>query len=126
MALNKTIKADSLQVLEEKLTVAFKEIGFGILNTIDFQNTLQEKIGKDIGEYKLLQICNPQLAHQAIEMQPNIGLQLPCNVLVRKAEDQYAVDVQSPMDSIPSNSPSQLKEMAEELTGRIEQLLVDL
>lgn len=126
MALTKTIKAESLQRLEEKLTLSFKEIGFGVLNTIDFQNTLQEKIGEDIGEYKLLQICNPKLAHQAIVMQPNIGLQLPCNVLVRKTEDGYAVDVQSPLDSIPDNSPGELKDMAEQLTQRIEGLLAEL
>jgi len=126
MAISNTIKADSLQNLEEHLTVAFKEIGFGVLNTIDFQSTLQEKIGEDIGEYKLLQICNPQLAHQAIELEPSIGIQLPCNVLVRKAGKSYAVDVQSPMDSIPSTAPEELKSMAKELTKRIEDLLVNL
>lgn len=121
-----TVKADSLAVLEEQLTVAFKEIGFGVLNTIDFQNTLIEKIGEDIGEYKLLQICNPHLAHQAIELEPNIGIQLPCNVLIRKADSAYVIDVQSPLDSIPNNAPEVLNKMATELTGRIEQLLGQL
>ena len=121
-----TVKAESLALLEEQLTAAFKEIGFGVLNTIDLQNTLIEKIGEDIGEYKLLQICNPHLAHQAIELEPNIGIQLPCNVLIRKAKSAYAVDVQSPLDSIPSNAPKVLNEMAKELTDRIEQLLDQL
>ena len=126
MAISSNIKADSLQSLEDLLTIAFKEIGFGVLNTIDFQNTLQEKIGKDIGEYKLLQICNPQLAHEAITLEPSIGIQLPCNVLVRKTKDAYAVDVQSPLDSIPSNAPKELNEMAKGLTVRIEELLASL
>jgi len=109
MAISCTFKSDSLEALEEKLTIAFKEIGFGVLNTINFQNTLIEKIGEDIGEYKLLQICNPHLAHRAIVLDPSIGLQLPCNVLVRREDDLYTVDVQSPLDSIPENSPEELK-----------------
>ena len=126
MAISNTKKADSLEILEEQLTIAFKEIGFGVMNTIDFQNTLQEKIGKDIGEYKLLQICNPHLAHEAISLEPSIGIQLPCNVLVRKEDDTYAIDVQSPMDSIPANASSELNQMAQELTKKIEGLLQSL
>lgn len=123
MAISTTIQADSLEQLEGRLTTAFKEIGFGVLNTIDFQSTLIEKIGEDIGEYKLLQICNPQLAHQAIQLEPGIGIQLPCNVLVRKSGDLFAIDVQSPEDSIPSNSPDELKEMAAKLSDKIAYLL---
>jgi uncharacterized protein (DUF302 family) len=126
MPISNKIKAESLEALEDQLTVALKEIGFGVLNTIDFQETLKEKIGEDIGEYKLLQICNPHLAHQAIELEPSIGIQLPCNVLVRKADGAYVVDVQSPLDSIPSNAPEELNSMANELTKRIEDLLVKL
>jgi len=126
MAISTTIQANSLGQLEEQLTIAFKEIGFGVLHTIDFQQTLKEKIGEDIGEYKLLQICNPGLAHQAITLEPSIGIQLPCNVLVRRKGNEYAIDVQSPQDSIPSNSPRELLQMAEELSGKIEVLLATL
>lgn len=126
MAISTTIQANSLEQLEEQLTIAFKEIGFGVLHTIDFQQTLKEKIGEDIGEYKLLQICNPGLAHQAITLEPSIGIQLPCNVLVRRKGNEYAIDVQSPQDSIPSNSPRELLQMAEELSEKIEELLATL
>lgn len=116
----------SLENLEARVTEAFKEIGFGVLNTIDFQSTLQEKIGKDIGEYKLLQICNPHLAYDAINIDATIGLQLPCNVLIRKEGEAYAIDVQSPLESIPSNAPEDLKKMATELTNRIGNLLSEI
>lgn len=116
----------SLESLEAKVTETFKGIGFGVLNTIDFQSTLQEKIGKDIGEYKLLQICNPHLAYDAITIEAAIGLQLPCNVLLRKEGEAYAIDVQSPLESIPANAPDQLKDMASELTDKIESLLKEM
>ena len=112
--------------LEELLKSNFKEIGFGVLHEIDFQETLQNKIGKDIGLYKQLQICNPHLAYEAIQLDPRIGIQLPCNVVIRKEENGLAVDIQSPLDSIPDNSPKDLRDMAEELTQKIEKLLEEI
>lgn len=115
--------ASNLAEVEDQLTAAFKEIGFGVLNTLDFQAILQEKIQKDIGNYKLLQICNPGLAHEAIQQEPSIGLQLPCNVLIRKEKDAFVVDVQSPKDSIPAHAGEELKQMADELNAKIQKLL---
>lgn len=124
--LTKRISANHLAEVEDQLTVAFKEIGFGVLNTLDFQAILQEKIQKDIGNYKLLQICNPGLAHEAIQQAPSIGLQLPCNVLIRKEHDAFIVEVQSPKDSIPENAGADLKQMAEALNSKIQKLLDDI
>lgn len=124
--LTKRISANHLSEVEDQLTVAFKEIGFGVLNTLDFQAILQEKIQKDIGNYKLLQICNPALAHEAIQQAPSIGLQLPCNVLIRKENDAFIVEVQSPKDSIPENAGADLKQMAEALNSKIQNLLDDI
>ena len=112
--------------LEELLKSRFKEIGFGVLHEIDFQQTLINKIGKDVGLYKQLQICNPNLAYEAIQLDPTIGIQLPCNLVIRKVEEGLAVDIQSPFDSIPENSPEDLKEMAESLTQKIEELLEEI
>lgn len=121
--LSTQISGSNLAEVEDKLTTAFKEIGFGVLNTLDFQAILQEKIQKDIGNYKLLQICNPGLAYEAIQQQPSIGLQLPCNVLIRKEKDTFVVDVQSPKDSIPAHASEDLKQMADELNAKIQKLL---
>ncbi len=112
--------------LESQLAIKFKEIGFGVLNQIDFRETLINKLDKDIGPYMLLQICNPQLAYEAIAMEPTIGIQLPCNVLIRKTASGFDVDVQSPLDSIPQNAPEALKQTAEELSHKIEALLEKL
>ncbi|WP_420385710.1 DUF302 domain-containing protein [Roseivirga sp.] len=109
--------------LEEQLISRFKEIGFGVLHQIDFQQTLLNKIQKDIGTYKQLQICNPNLAYEAIKLEPSIGIQLPCNVVVRKEGEGFTVDIQSPFDSIPESSPQALKELASELDQKIKKLL---
>lgn len=84
---------------EARVTEALKEKGFGVLTRIDVAATLKQKLGEDMPPYVILGACNPKLAHQALSAEREIGLLLPCNVVVYQ-DDAGQVHV-SAMDPQP-------------------------
>ena len=75
---------------------AFASEGFGTLTEIDVQATLQEKIGKEMGGFVIVGACNPHLASKALDAEPQIGVLLPCNVVVREADGHVVVEAMDP------------------------------
>lgn len=79
-----------------KVKEAFAQQGFGTLTEIDVQQVLRTKIGKEMGRYVIVGACNPNLASRALDEVPQIGVLLPCNVVVREAEGGVVVEAMDP------------------------------
>ena len=90
-----TIKS-SMEEAEHKVIDALKSEGFGVLTQIDVQSVLKEKINVERTPYKILGACNPQLANHALNVDPDVGLLLPCNVVIK--EDKPGTVVVSIID----------------------------
>ncbi|MFI8852947.1 DUF302 domain-containing protein [Streptomyces sp. 891-h] len=103
---------------------AFKEQGFGTLTEIDVTATLREKLGHTMEDYVILGACNPQLAHRALDIEREIGLLLPCNVVVRAAEHgRTLVQALDPNVMVTVPGRTEMQPIAEEATARIQAAL---
>lgn len=96
--ISKTISL-SFENAVEKVTEELKKEGFGVLTTIDVKATMKQKLGVDFTKYVILGACNPPFAHQSLLAEEQIGLLLPCNVIVYEKEGTTVVSAFDPMVS---------------------------
>lgn len=107
----------------DQVTGALKTEGFGVLTTIDVKQTMKQKIGADFEPYTILRACNPQLAHRALQAEHDIGLLLPCNVVVHAHGDRIRVDVADPVAMLGIVHNPAVQAVAEEAAQRLRRVI---
>jgi uncharacterized protein (DUF302 family) len=105
---------------------ALKTEGFGVLTEIDVRKTMREKLGVEMEPYIILGACNPPLAHRALELESDIGLLLPCNVVVRAEGAASRVDIADPQAMLGIVGNDNLNAVADEAKQRLQRVVAAL
>lgn len=108
----------------ERVTAALKQEGFGVLTEIDVKQTLKKKIDVDFRRYTILGACNPHLAHKALTADPQIGLLLPCNIVVQEVpQGGVSVSIADPQAMFTLVEDASVKPIANDAEQRLRRVL---
>ena len=120
MSFNYTVKTQkSIDEIIEDITSRLSEIKFGVIGTLDFKGIFAKKGINYPNEYKLLEICNPQAAIQALDSDPNIGLLLPCTIAVYERDGQNYVSLAKPTKLLAVAQNTELESMGKEIEAKL-------
>lgn len=107
----------------ERVTAALKEEGFGVLTTIDVKQTMKQKLDVDFEPYYILGACNPALAYRALGAVHDVGLLLPCNVIVHSHGEQTTVEIADPFAMLGIVGDDSLKDVAREAEAKLRNVI---
>ena len=107
----------------EKVTAELKKEGFGVLTSIDVKETLKQKINVDFKKYTILGACNPPIAHRALQEEEDLGLLLPCNVIVYEKDGKTRVSIFDPMVMTWIMENDNMKPIATEVQEKLQRVL---
>ncbi len=113
-----------MEEAEQKAIAALKAEGFGVLTEIDVKAVLKKKIDVDRKPYKILGACNPVLANKALEAEPDLGLLLPCNVVIREEDNgTTTVAIVDPAAMFTVVNKPEMEDMADEVRVIFERIM---
>ena len=107
-----------------RAAAALQSEGFGVLTEIDVRETLKKKLDVDFRRYKILGACNPPLAHRALQAELEVGVMLPCNVIVYEGDDGRAVVVAiDPMETVAARGNPEIRKVAQTVREKLTRAL---
>lgn len=121
----KKILRTSVDAADARVREELKREGFGVLTEIDVKATLKQKLGVDFRSYRILGACNPPLAHRAMSEETDIGLLLPCNVIVYEGDEEgtAVVAVLDPVKQLGVSGRTDLAPLAEDVRARMKRVV---
>lgn len=124
--INRTITGATLEDVDARTRSALSDHGFGVLTEIDVRSTLKKKIGAEIDGYRILGACNPNMAHEALQVEPQVGAMLPCNVILREVDDGVEVSAIDPVASMQAIDNDDLKHVAGQVRDMLSQVVNEI
>lgn len=118
--LNRLLADADMASAEARTRTALMDNGFGVLTEIDVQATIKTKLDKDMAGYKILGACNPNLAYQAIGLEPRMGVMLPCNVILREVDGGVEVNAVDPVASMLAIENPELPKVMEKVRAMLQ------
>ena len=124
--IDRVIDSADFEEVDRRTRAALANHGFGVLTEIDVKATMKKKIDVDMDPYRILGACNPNMAHEAIGMEPKIGAMLPCNVILREVEGGIQVSAIDPLASMQAVDNDGLKAVAGQVRDMLDQVVREI
>ncbi|NCF37376.1 MAG: DUF302 domain-containing protein [Gammaproteobacteria bacterium] len=124
--IDRVIDSADFEEVDRRTRAALANHGFGVLTEIDVKETMKKKIDVDMDPYRILGACNPNMAHQAIGMEPKIGAMLPCNVILREVEGGIQVSAIDPLASMQAIDNDDLKAVAGQVRDMLDEVVQEI
>ncbi|HKJ51247.1 MAG TPA: DUF302 domain-containing protein [Gammaproteobacteria bacterium] len=124
--IDRIIDSADFDAVEARTRAALTDHGFGVLTEIDVKATMKKKLDIDMNSYLILGACNPDMAHQAIGMEPKVGAMLPCNVILRAVDGGVQVSAIDPLASMQAIDNDALKSVATQVRDMLASVVSEI